>query len=112
MDKQRCTVMNKQEAIRKVAQVAMADLIGCSEPPEGVDDNYPFNAVAWRKSLPEEWQAEAEQALIYVYHYERMHSGARLYAPHTFTQVSGVHKRKEHMNTLNDVEIIEIHDTP
>ncbi|KKM23932.1 hypothetical protein LCGC14_1610260 [marine sediment metagenome] len=40
----------KERAIRHVAQVAMADLIGTSEPPEGTDDQYPFNAVAWRKS--------------------------------------------------------------
>ena len=62
----------KERAIRHVAQVAMADLIGTSEPPEGTDDQYPFNAVAWRKSLPEEWQDEAEEALAYVYHNERM----------------------------------------
>ena len=64
--------MNKQEAVRHVAQVAMADLLGCSAPPEGIEDNYPFNAVAWRKSLPQEWQAEAEEALRYVYHNEKM----------------------------------------
>ena len=62
----------KERAIHKVAQVAMADLIGTSEPPEGVPDQYPFNAVAWRKSLPAEWQDEAEEALVYVYHNERM----------------------------------------
>lgn len=64
--------MNRSEAIHKVAQVAMADLIGCSQPPDGVADQYPFNAVAWRKSLPSEWQEDAEAALCYVYHNERM----------------------------------------
>ncbi len=61
---------DKEVAIRKVAQVAMADLIGCSEPPDGTPDNYPFNAVAWRKNLPLEWQDEAEAALAYVYHHD------------------------------------------
>ena len=64
----------KEQAIRHVAQVAMADLIGTSEPPESVHDQYPFNAVAWRKSLPEDWQDEAEEALTYVYHNEKMPS--------------------------------------
>lgn len=61
-----------QKAMQKVAQVAMGDLIGCSEPPEGVEDHYPFNAVAWRKSLPKEWQKDAERILVYVYHNEKM----------------------------------------
>lgn len=64
--------MSKEQAIRHVAQVAMADLIGTSEPPDGADDQYPFNAVAWRKSLPADWQDEAEEALVFVYHNERM----------------------------------------
>lgn len=62
--------MTYQEAMRKVARVAMADLLGYSEPPEGVRDEYPFNAVAWRKSLPVEWQRDAEAVLVYVYHHE------------------------------------------
>lgn len=61
-----------QKAMRKIAQVAMADLIGCSEPPEGKEDHYPFNAVAWRKTLPREWQADAERILVHVYHTETM----------------------------------------
>ncbi len=64
--------IDKVQAIRHVAQVAMGDLLGMSEPPDGVDDQYPFNAVAWRKSLPAEWQDEAEEALAFVYHNERM----------------------------------------
>ncbi|KKN17574.1 hypothetical protein LCGC14_0964400 [marine sediment metagenome] len=64
--------VDKAQAIRHVAQVAMGDLLGMSEPPDGVADQYPFNAVAWRKSLPEEWQREAEEALVFVYHNERM----------------------------------------
>lgn len=63
--------MTHQEAMRKIAQVAMADLLGYSEPPEGEQDAYPFNAVAWRKSLPNEWQKDAEKVLVYVYHNER-----------------------------------------
>jgi len=63
---------NRAQAIRYVAQVAMADLLGMSEPPDGIVDQYPFNAVAWRKSLPEEWQDESEEALAYVYHNEEM----------------------------------------
>ncbi len=62
----------KTQAIRHVARVAMADLIGMSSPPDGVTDNYPFNAIAWKNSLPAEWQDEAEEALAYVYHNERM----------------------------------------
>lgn len=64
--------MTKDEAIRKVAKVALADLMGCSEPPDGTPDNYPFNAVAWRKSLPIAWQREAEEALVYVYHNDKL----------------------------------------
>lgn len=62
----------REEAIRKVAQVAMGDLLGASEPPEGIADNYPFNACAWRDSLPEERQADAEQAIRYVYQNEQL----------------------------------------
>ena len=61
-----------QKAMEKVARVALADLLGCSEPPDGVDDNYPFNAVAWVKSLPDEWQKSGHQIVIYVYHNEKM----------------------------------------
>ena len=64
--------MEKLEALKKVARVAMADLMGYSEPPDGVEDNYPFNAVAWRKSLPLAWQREAEAVLVYVYHNEEI----------------------------------------
>ena len=46
--------MTYEEAMNKVAHVAFADLIGASEPPDGVADNYPFNAVAWVRSLPAE----------------------------------------------------------
>lgn len=59
-----------QEAMLKVAKVAMADLIGCSEPPDGEPDRYPFNACAWVKKLRQEWQADAERIITYVYHYE------------------------------------------
>ena len=70
--------MDKTQAMLKVAHVAMADLMGCSEPPDGVPDNYPFNAVAWRKSLPTEWQRDAETVLVYVYHNEQMPDVDRL----------------------------------
>ena len=59
--------MTKNEALLKVARVAMADLIGCSEPPEGMPDHYPFNACAWRDALPLEWREEAEAVIGYVY---------------------------------------------
>ena len=61
-----------QEAMKKVAQVAMGDLMGCSEPPPGVADHYPFNALAWKKTLPIEWQADAERVIVHVYHTETM----------------------------------------
>jgi len=40
--------MALQEAVKMCAHVAMGDLIGLSHAPEGVEDNYPFNACAWR----------------------------------------------------------------
>jgi len=61
-----------QEAMLKVAKVAMADLIGCSEPPPGEADRYPFNACAWRDSLREEWRADAERVIVHVYHHEEI----------------------------------------
>ena len=61
-----------QEAMKRVAQVAMGDLIGYSEPPPGVPDNYPFNALAWKSTLPVEWRADAERVIVHVYHTETM----------------------------------------
>ena len=61
-----------QEAMKKVAQVVVGDLIGCSEPPPGVPDHYPFNALAWKETLPSEWQADAERVIVHVYHTETM----------------------------------------
>ena len=61
-----------QEAMKKVAQVAMADLLDSSEPPPGVADHYPFNALAWKKTLPDEWQADAERVIVHVYRTETM----------------------------------------
>lgn len=61
-----------QEAMEKVAQVSMADLIGYSEPPEGMQDQYPFNALAWVKALRAEWQPDAHRIVVYVYHEEKM----------------------------------------
>lgn len=61
-----------QEAMLKVAKVAMADLIGCSEPPDGEPDRYPFNARACVDKLPEKWRADAERVITYVYHHEEM----------------------------------------
>ena len=55
-----------QLAMEKVAKAAMGDLIGCSEPPEGVADNYPFNAPKWAESLPEEWRKDAHDIVAYV----------------------------------------------
>lgn len=64
--------IGKLEAMQKIARVAMADLLGASEPPEGVEDKYPFNACAWRDSLPPEWRDEAEAVIRYVYHEEEI----------------------------------------
>ena len=64
-----------QEAKRTAASIAVGDLLGYSEPPEGVEDNYPFNAVAYRKTLPKEWQAEVEDVIVYVYHHEQWPEG-------------------------------------
>jgi len=61
-----------QKAMLQVAQVAMADLLGASEPPEGEPDRYPFNACAWVKKLPQEWQADGERIITYVYHHEKL----------------------------------------
>ena len=59
-----------QKAMLKVAKVAIADLLGYSEPPEGQQDNYPFNAIAWKNSLPVEWQKDADRVIAHVYHHE------------------------------------------
>lgn len=67
--------MTKQEALLKIAQTALGDLLGYSQPPLGARDEYPFNAVAWRRTLPDEWQAEADEVLAYVYHHEAMPEG-------------------------------------
>ena len=61
-----------QEAMLKVAKVAMADLIGCSEPPDGEPDRYPFNACAWADKLPKEWRADGERVITHVYHHEEI----------------------------------------
>ena len=59
-----------QQAKVIACRKAMADLYGCSEPPEGIADNYPFNAVAFLKTLPEVWRADINEAIAYVYHHE------------------------------------------
>lgn len=64
--------MEIREAKLKVASVAMGDLYGGSEPPEGREDNYPFNACAWRDSYPEEWRDELEKVIRYVYRNEKI----------------------------------------
>lgn len=60
------------EAKVMVAHVAMADLLGYSTAPEGVADNYPFNACAWRDWFPSEWYDELEDVIVFVYHNERL----------------------------------------
>ncbi len=60
------------EAKQKVAQIAMGDLLGMSEPPEGVPDNYPFNACAWRDWFPARWYDELENVIRFVYRNERI----------------------------------------
>ena len=60
------------EAKDKVARVAMGDLLGWSAPPEGVSDNYPFNACAWRDWYAPEWHDELEEIIRFVYHNERL----------------------------------------
>jgi len=47
-------------AIIKAKRKARADVIGFSE--------HPFTAVEFRKTLPKEWQAKVEEAIIEVYH--------------------------------------------
>jgi hypothetical protein len=64
--------IDRQAAMYKIAHVAMGDLLGASEPPEGVEDKYPFNAPAWRDSLPKDWREDAEKIICYVYHNEKM----------------------------------------
>lgn len=54
-------------AARKVARVAMGDLLGASEPPTGVADAYPFNAPAWRDTYPSHWRPMLERVIQYVY---------------------------------------------
>lgn len=61
-----------QKAMEKIGQVAMGDLIGCSEAPGGVPDNYPFNAIKWVEALPEEWRRDGERVMVHVYHHEEI----------------------------------------
>lgn len=64
--------MSNRTALRKVARVAMGDLIGVSEAPEGIADNYPFNAPKYADQLPEPLRSEAHRIITYVYRQERM----------------------------------------
>ena len=47
-------------AVAKAKRKALADVYGFSE--------HPFTAVEFRKTLPKEWQATVEQAIIEIYH--------------------------------------------
>lgn len=47
-------------AIIKAKRKARADVCGFSE--------HPFTAVEFRKTLPREWQATVEDAIIDIYH--------------------------------------------
>ena len=58
------------EAQRKIARVAMGDLIGTSEPPEGMPDQYPFNAPAWLPTFPAEWRDSLRAIIGDVYENE------------------------------------------
>jgi len=65
----------RNEVKDMVGRVAMGDLVGASEPPEGVPDRYPFNACAWRDWFCEEhseWYDELDNVIAFVYHNERM----------------------------------------
>jgi len=62
------------EAKRKIARIAMSDLLGCSEAPEGMPDNYPFNALKWLDVYPQEWHDELHDTIVYVYHHEKLPS--------------------------------------
>ena len=53
-------------------QETMANLLRTSQPPEGVADNYPFNAAAWVRVLFVEWEADGPRSVEYIYHQERM----------------------------------------
>ena len=55
-----------QEAKRMAVGKAFSDLIGASGP---------FDAVVWRKTLPQAWQAEVEGVIVYVYHHEEAPPG-------------------------------------
>ncbi len=57
-----------QEARKVIGAVAMGDLLGASEPPPGVPDNYPFNACKWRDAYPVTYKAALEEVLAFVYH--------------------------------------------
>ena len=63
--------MTFEEARAKAIRLAWGDLLGYSEPPEGVADQYPFNAIAFVRTLPTEWQDDVEDAVMFVYHNER-----------------------------------------
>ena len=48
------------EAITKARRMAKGDVFGFTE--------HPFTAVEFRKTLPKEWQADVEKAIVEIYH--------------------------------------------
>ena len=63
--------MDLWEARQIAADLAMGDLYGYSQPAEGLEDQYPFNADAFARSLPPAMCNEVLEVVAYVYHNER-----------------------------------------
>jgi hypothetical protein len=47
------------EALKTAERKARADVYGFTDP---------FSAVAWRKTLPAEWQRDVEAVIVHIYH--------------------------------------------
>ena len=60
-----------QEAKHKAANLAIGDLMGWSQPAEGLEDAYPFNADAFARSLPPVMCNKVLEVVAYVYHNEK-----------------------------------------
>ena len=69
--KERYSMPTLEEAKHTAADLAIGDLMGWSQPAEGLEDAYPFNADAYARSLPPVMCNEVLEVVAYVYHNER-----------------------------------------
>ena len=62
------TNLSLEQAERIAVRLAWGDLMGIDDPEF---PGYPFAAVEFRKTLPDDMQDAVEDALVYVYHNEQ-----------------------------------------